>query len=115
MPIDTFSPPVPPSVESDISVAPRVNEVIFGDGYSQRSGDGLNADARTCQMRWVALTVAEAETMAAFFSAHTSAAFLWSAPLESVQRKWRVVGWSRGYAGRDLVNLTVNLKQVFDL
>lgn len=115
MPLDVFAPPLAPSTPSSRPVKPRVNEVAFGDGYSQRSGDGLNALPQTFQAQWSVVSSAEADTIEAFFGSHIRTPFLWAVPLESVQRKWLAVDWSRGYVGGDLVSLSANLKEVFDL
>ena len=115
MPADIFVPPREPSPTSTRAVRPRVNEAAFGDGYSQRSGDGLNATPRTMQVQWAVLSAAQADVIESFFETHTRSAFLWAVPLEAVQRKWLAVDWSRGYIGADLVSLSANLKEVFDL
>ncbi|MBN9600834.1 MAG: phage tail protein [Afipia sp.] len=115
MPLDVFNPPLAPSTPSVRPVRPRVNEATFGDGYSQRSGDGLNANPRTFQAQWSMLEDGQADAIEAFFETHTKTAFLWTVPLEIVQRKWIAVDWSRGYLGADLVSLSANLKEVFDL
>lgn len=115
MALDVFDPPRAPGPQSARATQPRVNVARFGDGYSQRSEDGLNATPRTMQPKWASLTVENAEEIENFLDAHRSAAFLWTPPLESVARKWRCVGHSRGYPGGEVVSLSANLEEVFDL
>lgn len=115
MPLDVFEPALNPSTPSTKDVNPRVNTAKFGDGYSQRSEDGLNSSEETFQAQWQSLRSSDADTMEAFFRAHKSTPFLWTVPLESVQRKWVAAKWSRGYVGGDTVSLSATFTEVFDL
>ena len=115
MPLDVFVPPIGPSTPSGKNVTPRKKEAQFGDGYSQRGGDGLNALPQTFQAQWQSLHSNQADDIEAFFGVHTSTPFLWTLPLEAVQRKWIALSWSRGYVSADTVSLNANLKEVFDL
>jgi phage-related protein len=54
-----FAPTVNPCDPLDDPHEPRVNKVQFGDGYSARSKDGINADAEKPTVRWEHLTQAE--------------------------------------------------------
>ncbi|EGT68144.1 hypothetical protein C22711_2174 [Escherichia coli O104:H4 str. C227-11] len=65
----------------DVTSAPSVREVRFGDGYSQRAPAGLNADLKTYS---VTLSVSREEAMAleSFLAEHGGwKAFLWTPPL----------------------------------
>jgi phage-related protein len=115
MPLDLFLPPIAPAPQSARPVKPRVNEAVFGDGYSQRSEDGLNTVNRTFQAQWPLLTIEQQEAIEDFLELHTSIAFRWTPPLQSIERKWVAVDWTPGYAGADIVSLSANLKEVFDL
>ena len=42
MALDTFSPPIEPTVSSTKEISYNVLRADFGDGYSQRAADGLN-------------------------------------------------------------------------
>jgi phage-related protein len=112
---DVFAPPKNPAPSSSRPVKPRVNKAQFGDGYSQRSGDGLNASMRTFAAQWPSLLIAHADEIETFFEAHTVKAFVWTLPTESVVRKWTAVDWTRGNARAGVVSLSVNLEEVFDL
>ena len=115
MPLDTFTPPKDPSPRSAGQVKPRTNTAQFGDGYSQRSEDGLNALTRDFQAVWPGLTVADRDTITAFLANHTVTPFLWTVPLESVEYKWIAVDWSPGAVGGEAVSLSATLRVVFDL
>lgn len=115
MPLDTFVPALNPSLPSTRGVKPRVTTAQFGDGYSQRSEDGLNAAPRTYQASWDALDSPGANDIETFFEAHVATPFLWTPPLETAQRKWTAATWSRGYVGGTTVTLSATLSEVFDL
>jgi phage-related protein len=114
--LDTFAPTFQPSKDSTQRVVKRrVNTAQFGDGYSQRSGDGLNASPRLFTAAWAALRSTEADIYEAFFDAHKSTPFLWTPPLETVQRKWIAGDSTQGYLGGSTVSLSCPLTEVFDL
>ncbi|MGR4927268.1 phage tail protein [Bradyrhizobium sp. CAR08] len=116
MALDVFTPIHNPSKEGTRrAVKRRVNTAQFGDGYSQRSGDGLNASPRTFTASWSALAAAEAQVYEDFFDAHKSTPFLWTPPLEVAQRKWIAGDSDQGYLGGSTVSLTCTLTEVFDV
>lgn len=116
MPLDVFTPAINPAPQgSNKNVEPRVDIAEFGDGYNQRSENGINSSKRVFQASWPALSVGQCEALEAFFDAHRSAAFLWTLPLESVQRKWTAGKYTRGYVGGITVSLSTTLTECFDL
>jgi phage-related protein len=116
VPLDVFAPTFQPSPQStQRGVKRRVNKAQFGDGYSQRSGDGLNASPRMFTASWSSLKSTEADIYEAFFDAHKVTPFLWTPPLEVVQRKWIAGDSAQGYLGGSVVTLSCPLEEVFDL
>lgn len=115
MALDTFTPPRKVSTQSTVEEAPRVNSVVFGDGYSQRSQDGLNASNETFSGQCNGLTKTQADTVIAFFRGHTVSAFLWNMPIDSVQRKFIAAKWSRAFMGSGLQSISFTFQEVFDL
>lgn len=115
----TFVPPKAPRVGDGASkqVEARIRRAQFGDGYSQRSGDGLNALAATVPLRWGALSVAQADVIEAFFEARRGyEAFLYTLPASLLgERKWIVTSWSRTADLDDVHSITATFEQVFDL
>lgn len=115
MALDVFSPPRGVSPSSGSTAKPRIKLAQFGDGYSQRAGDGLNAVPRTFQAQWDAISSDDADSIEAFMTAHVATPFSWMPPLETVARKWIAGEQKRGYLGADTVSLSVQLTEVFDL
>lgn len=116
MALDTFTPTSQPTVDAtQRTVNRRVNAAQFGDGYSQRSMDGLNTSPRAFTAAWAALVSTEADTYEAFFDAHGVTPFLWTPPLETVQRKWLAGTSMQAYVSADVVSFSCPLTEVFDL
>jgi phage-related protein len=115
--MDTFNPAWPPTVgQLAREVTPRILTASFGDGYRQEAGDGLNAIARSMDLGWSVLELTDADDIEAFFEAHRGyQAFLWTAPNEAVQRKWKCTTWSRQAAQALQDSITAHFEQVFDL
>jgi phage-related protein len=115
MALDTFVPPLEPSPQSSRPVRPRINSAQFGDGYSQRSEDGLNSSTRTFQAQWPALSVDQQTEIEDFLEDHKSTPFLWTPPLQTIERKWIASDWTPGYNQVDIVSLSATFTEVFDL
>jgi phage-related protein len=116
--MDVFSPAVDPSANGTTRTTnAAVNIAQFGDGYSQRAKDGLNAVSRQVALQWSRLTQEEAADLDSFFeSKGGSEAFLYQIPGDSVQRAWITSGpWRNGYEYGTAGSFSVTLQEVFDL
>lgn len=114
--METFIPPIAPSVGTGREVSTRVLRADFGDGYSQRSGDGLNAINRQVFVVWGVLSVSDADTIEAFLTARAGfEAFLWAPPREVQPRKWICGTWRRDHDHGTYDSLSATFEEVFDL
>ena len=113
--LDTFVPPRKVTTGSSADSVARVNEAKFGDGYSQRSSDGLNADDQTFSGICSGIKADAADALIAFLQAHKFTPFLWAVPLDPVTRKWVYKRHSRAYLGSGLQAISFTLQEVFDL
>ncbi|MCW2242809.1 phage tail protein [Azospirillum canadense] len=118
----TFAPPVSPSVNSQKTVQPRVLKAEFGDGYRQRAADGLNSRPAAWDLKWDALTTADADTIEAFLDDRGGVEAFWWTPLDAATpRKFIAESWSRApivgaeALGERRFSLSAKLTQVFDL
>lgn len=112
---DTFSPPRTPSVDSEKSVKPKVIRADFGDGYSQRAGDGLNAIRKNYKFMWDALTNAEATELEEFFEAKAGyIAFWYTPPLESTALPFICTEWNKTY-GEATYKVSATFERVYDI
>lgn len=115
--MQTFTPPVNPSPDLGHEVQPRVLVAQFGDGYTQRAGDGLNTLRRRYDsLRWDNLTAAEADAITGFFAARGGVeAFFWTPPDSQVTAKYRAVSWQRLRRTARAFSVQAVLIEEFDL
>lgn len=94
---------------------PRVHIVRFGDGYEQRSPDGLNVRPRTLSLDWPNLVQSEKDTLVDFLRArNASGAFWWVPPGEAQAIKVKAPNWSVRRTSGPYWSVTVNFEEVFD-
>ena len=116
MTLTTF-PAIDPSFGSSPKIKMRVLEAQFGDGYTQRAGDGLNVTQSEWNVVFNDLIDTEAETIRAFLEARAGVeAFYWTPPGEAVARKWT----ASSYAGPtptafDSNTIQANFREEYDL
>lgn len=88
----TFRWKVKPDME--VTSQPSVREVRFGDGYSQRTAAGLNADLKTYSVT-LSVTREEAIRLEAFLAEHGGwQAFLWTPPYGYRQIRVTCAKWT---------------------
>lgn len=117
MPFPTFTPPsgVSLSPGSATTHEPRVLRADFGDGYVQRTGDGLNALSRKLEATFQALTNTEADAILSFFEDRKGyLPFLWTLPGEATPRQWIAKSWRRTFSGKGIAEITAGLEETFD-
>lgn len=69
MSIPLFDPPVPPSEGTRKRYKPRILKAEFGDGYAQRTIDGINTMEIELQLTWEKLDPWDGDAIIAFFEA----------------------------------------------
>jgi phage-related protein len=109
-----------PSIDPDFgatkSSRPKVRNVQFGDGFSQRLRYGLNQDAKQWDLTWQNISEADSDTIEAFLEARGGAeSFDWSPPDETETYKWICQQWSKQMTSAGLNQLTATFQQVFEL
>jgi phage-related protein len=94
----------------------KVLEVKYGNGYTQRAGDGINNNQGTWNIEYDLLTSSELSTVVtAFDTAAGVDYFTWQAPGDATSKKWLVKEYSRSPRAGDLYSVSAALEQVFDL
>jgi phage-related protein len=97
------------------TVTPRVRRTQFGDGYTQRSGDGLNTQRQLWSLEFVG-TVAEIDTIESFLEATGGVDnFTWTPPRQTNPLKFIYISYDRDSAGPTTDRLTTSFRQEFDL
>jgi phage-related protein len=114
--MSTFNPPKNPDIGLSQKNKPRVLRSDFGDGYTQRAGDGLNSVVRTISLSWTDLSDTDADTIDDFFEALTPGeAFDYTLPLATTSQKFTVNEWSRTFGSGVHYNINAEFEKVYDL
>ena len=115
---ETFAPTRRPQLGSSESHEPRINISQFGDGYTQRSTDGINTDPAAFSYVWNAVEESEADYITDFFAARGGVeAFFWTPRSGSPATTYKYIckQWTRTPLGAGLFNISASFTQVFDL
>lgn len=90
----------------------RVFVQQYGDGYSQRAGDGINTtpDTWDVEFRGSSTTIGGYVTTLESKAGHTY--FTWS---YASTQKWVCKQWTYSHLGHDVYSLTATFEEVFDL
>lgn len=111
-----FSPPVDPSYGSQPKTRFRILSAQFGDGYEQRTGDGLNTKVITWSLLWEGLNAVDLLEITDFFDARGGhEAFDWTPPGEGDALKFKCPHYNSAQLSTDLFTLNTMFEQVFDL
>ena len=109
-------PDIAPNYGATKQSQPRVRNVQFGDGFSQRLRYGLNQDAKVWDLTWEHISEADSDTIEAFLEARGGAEdFDWSPPDETATYKWICQRWSKRMTYSGLNSLTATFQQVFEV
>lgn len=93
----------------------RLKNLSFGDGYSQRTPDGINNVSYEWSMSFVNRPHAEANTIDSFFLEKGGwAHFLWTPPDELIEYKVTCAQWSSVVTSPAHKTVTATFVQVFD-
>ena len=112
----TFTPALAPSYGSNFDKEPRVLMAKFGDGYTQRAGDGININPVKGTLIFDSLTVDQADDIEEFLDARRAVeAFLYTLPRDASPRKLRCPKWSRKPIQPGSDSITMEYEEVFDL
>lgn len=92
----------------------RVYRADLGDGYSQRSGDGINSINRTLPATFSVLPDAEAAALISFFEERAGyKPLLWTLPREATARKGAATEWDKTYGDAGGFNVSATIEEVF--
>jgi phage-related protein len=104
------------SQSSQAETSFKTIEVKYGNGYSQRAGDGYNSNSSTWTVDWGMLNETIFSTiLAALDLAGGVDYFTWTAPGDASQKKWIVRKYTRRALSGNIYEVSATLEQVFDL
>lgn len=91
---------------------PRVRTAVFGDGYQQRVGDGINTVARVWNLTFRRLTV-DIDAIDAFLTARNGVeSFTWTPP-SGATGKFICKNWSQNIPAPQLQEISATFEEVF--
>lgn len=104
------------SYGTDMTQKPRVRRVNFGDSYSQREKDGLNAQPQQWKLIWKNIADTDAEALRQFFEARGGVEIIdWTPFGQATALKWTNGDFKSKPTGHSISTCTVTLTQEFDL
>jgi phage-related protein len=90
----TFTPVKAPDQGAQVQKKPRVLSTQLGDGYVQRTPDGINTILRKMTLSWTNLYKADAATIDTFFTQQNgNLPFWWTPNGESTPRVFICESW----------------------
>jgi phage-related protein len=93
---------------------PQVDEAVFGDGYSQRAGRGINNIKETVQVAFTGRTRAEINAIDTFLrAANGVSTFNWTVQ-GSTQKKYTCESWSTNYNHDTDSSLSASFKRRYE-
>jgi phage-related protein len=111
-----FPTTVTPVKSSGKKTSSRIIEAQFGDGYTQRAGDGINTVVDTWNLEWNCLDSTSYLEMVNFLKARGGyESFTFIPPGESSSKKFTCKEWSTSHPGNSKYILTADFLEVFDL
>lgn len=108
-------PDIAPIYGAQKTSQPKVRQVQFGDGYSQRLTVGLNQNPKVWNLTWNT-TEADSDTIEAFLDARAAdgVSFTWTPPHEAIAYQWICYDWSKAIPYLDFVTIQATFTQVFE-
>ena len=92
---------------TELDTEARVIEAKFGDGYAQRTGDGLNSTPSNYSVKMQNVKASDALAVIDFFKTHGGhTPFLWTPPNEGSPRQFVCKKWN-------MVSVFVGTKDIF--
>ena len=103
----------PATVGSNMDMTPRVLEARFGDGYRQRSQNGLNNLLAKWNVTFTSLSPETKAAIIAFFEARDAVeAFSWAAPGETTPKAWLCTDWKSNPQQNGIWTISATFEQV---
>jgi len=108
-------PAIAPTYGAQKASQPRVRQVQFGDGYSQRVSFGLNQNPKQWSLTWE-VTETDSDTIETFLDARAAdgASFDWTPPDSATSYKWICYQWNKNIPYYNRGTITATFTQVFE-
>ncbi len=94
----------------------KILEVKYGNGYSQRAGDGFNNVQGSWTVAWENIDSTDFGTIVtALDAAKGSDYFTWTAPGDGSSKKWVSKTMTKSVTAGSIYSVSTTLEQAFDL
>lgn len=108
-------PDIAPDYGATKQAEPRVNEIQFGSGYSQRATFGINRDKKVWSLRWTNRTASVANQIEDFLEAREGVEhFDWTPPDDTGSYQWICKSWAKSFPYPNLFDIEATFEQVFE-
>jgi phage-related protein len=111
----TFTPPYHPDFGNQRQKKAMVLKAMFGDGYQQRAGDGLNNRPTTLNLTWTNLSDTDAATITDFFAARKGYQSFWYTYQDDIQRAYICETYETQNVDPFNYVVTAQFREVFDV
>ena len=102
-----------PTSGSSVNTKSSIREAKFGDGYSQRSPDGIYNLARMWEVRFAGIPTDDANAIVGFLTARGGyESFDWTPP-SGVAGKFFCRAWSDGHDSYGIQSISATFEEVF--
>ena len=100
-----------PKYSSQVTKTPKIRTAVFGDGYEQRSADGINVTSREWSLSFTRVD-SDITAIDSFLDALNGDSFDWTPPKGSAG-KWICDSWATVLDTYGVETLTATFKEVF--
>lgn len=103
-----------PQRNTSANYKPKVNKAVFGDGYSQRSKNGINNNPQDWANLVFKMDETELDKIETFLGLKGGVtSFTWTPPGKP-EGKYLCSEWSRNYISKGVTSINAKFKQVFE-
>lgn len=104
-----------PKFDATIDESARIISARFGDGYEQRSPDGINNLKTNYSLTFPGLYKADGDELEAFFRAQKGAfSIQWTPPNSTIPLNFVVRSWRRAYdSGDGMSTISATFERVY--
>jgi len=112
-------PSINPTYGARKTSRPKVRQVQFGDGYSQRLTFGLNQDLKVWSLTFE-VSETDSDIIETFLEVRAGTGkpadyFTWTPPNETVSSKWICLEWDKTIPYLNRATITATFQEVADL
>lgn len=107
-------PNIKPTYQITRTITPRILRADFGDGYVQRTSDGINTQKQIWNLEWT-VNSTDANTLLEFFELRNGYDdFTWTPSGESTSKNFVCTSWVKSFLTDSVIRISATFEEVFD-